>query len=643
MSIGTNGYTGTILKVDLSSGNIGYVPTQDYSDLFLGGRGTAARIYWDEVLPNVKAFDPENMLIFMTGPATGVPGFGSRFQVCGKSAITDRFSFSNLGGSWGGHLKYAGFDGVVLTGKSDRPVFLSINNGDIELRDASHLQRDGAFLCEKKLRDELGESVRVLCIGPAGENLVPFATLMAADNSAGAGGLAAVMGSKNLKAIAVKGTNKIDVADKEMLVELRKRIKLESSDYVQITASLLKMTMSTPLDILEKSVCLGCPTGCARAIYKKPNGDEVKFMCQAALFYETRARLFYNEITDVPVKATEACNDYGLDTRAIEAMIMWLNRCYKAGILTDENTGIPVSKIGSHEFIDSLVRAIALREGFGDVLARGTHKAADELGTEARELIKDYITSNGDNEIYGPRIYVGTALLLATEPRLPIHLLHEISVPVLLWIASRAGVESVPINSQTIQTLSKKLYGTELALDFSTYDGKALAVSNIQDREYVKESLILCDFAWPIYFTSSAEDGIADTGLESQIVAAVTGRDTDQAYLNKTGERIFNLQRAILTREGHTGREHDCIDDYNFEIPTKGDFSNPECIVPGKNGEAFSRKGMVVDRESFEKMKSEFYEIRGWDPISGLQTRAKLEELELNDVAEQLESMMLLK
>ena len=637
MNVGGNGYTGTILKVDLSSGNVGHMSTGEYSDLFLGGRGIAARIYWDEVLPSVEALDPGNTLVFMTGPATGVPGFGSRFQVCGKSAITSQFSFSNLGGSWGAHLKYAGFDGIVVKGKSEKPVLLFIDNEDIQLRDASHLQGDGAFLCERKIAGELGDSVRVLSIGPAGENLVPFATIMAADNSAGAGGLAAVMGSKNLKAIVVRGSNRVNVADPERLSGLRKRMRQESSDYIRMSESLLKMTMATPPEKLKKSVCLGCPTGCARAVHRNPNGDEVKFMCQAALFYETRARLFHKEVTDVPIKATEACNEYGVDTRAIEAMIMWLNRCYKAGILTDATTGIPLSAIGGHEFIHSLVRAIALREGFGDVLARGTHEAADSLGVEGKELIKDYITSKGDNEIYGPRLYITTGLLLATEPRLPIQLLHEVSIPVLLWIANRTGVESIPINSQTIGDMSEKLFGTELALDFSTYEGKALAAARIQDREYVKESLILCDFAWPVYFTSNPDNPFEYADFDRQVVVAVTGRDTSEDHLYLTGERIFNLQRAILAREGHVGRGDDRIDDYNFEIPLKGDFSNPECLVPGRNGEVLSRKGMVVDRDSFEAMKSEYYEIRGWDSSSGLQNRPKLEELGLGDIVPELE------
>jgi len=156
-------------------------------------------------------------------------------------------------------------------------------------------------------------------------------------------------------------------------------------------------------------------------------------------------------------------------------------------------------------------------------------------------------------------------------------------------------------------------------------------------------SLILCDLSWPIYFTADPQDPVGDPALDSQICSAVTGRVTDEAELYQIGERVLNLQRAILAREGHKGREHDYIDEYNFTTPLKEAFANPDCIVPGKNGEVLSRKGMVVDREEFEKMKNEFYGIRGWDVASGLQTRAKLEELSLDDVVQVLQNERLLR
>jgi len=201
----------------------------------------------------------------------------------------------------------------------------------------------------------------------------------------------------------------------------------------------------------------------------------------------------------------------------------------------------------------------------------------------------------------------------------------------------------VPVTTEVLRAMARRFFGSELAVDFSTYDGKALAAARIQDREYAKESLILCDLFWPIYFAEVSPDGVGDPSLESQICAAVTGREVDESGLYKIGERILNLQRAILAREGHKGREYDVIDEYNFSTPLKGDFGNPDCIVPGRDGELFSRKEAVVDRDQFEKMKGEFYKIRGWDEASGLQKRAKLEELGLGYVAKTLEREGLLR
>lgn len=636
---GRNGYARKILKVDLSSGRFTTVPTSDYADLFLGGRGIAAKIYWDEVPPKANALDPENRLIFMTGPLCGIPGFGSRFQICGKSVASNQFSFCNLGGSWGAQLKSAGYDGVVVSGKADKPVYIKIDGERVEFKDASHLKGKKGFYCEQEIKKELGETVRVLTVGPAGDNMVSFATFLASDNSVGAGGLAGVMGCKNLKAIAVKGDKKVEVAHGEQLTKLRGKIRALSMGYLE---PLLAMGLLTSRDKLKKSFCQGCPSGCVRATYRNPDGSERKFMCQAAMFYETRAQRYYGS-TDVALQATELCDDYGVDTRAIETMIMWLSRCHKSGLLTDEGTEIPLSKIGSYEFIKALIEKIACREGFGDTLALGTHKAASSLGSDAQKLIKDYMTKSGDNELYGPRLYITTGIFWAVEPRLPIQQLHEVSVPVMLWGARQKGLKEVPVTTEVLRAMAKRFFGSELAVDFSTYDGKALAAAKIQDREYAKESLILCDLFWPIYFSEANPDGVGDPSIESQICSAVTGRDIDEAGLYRIGERIFNLQRAILAREGRRGREYDVIDEYNFTTPLKGDFGNPDCVVPGKDGELFSRKDAVVDREQFEKLKSDFYRIRGWDASTGLQKRTKLEELNLGDVAVELEKEGLLK
>ncbi|MBE0481162.1 MAG: hypothetical protein IBX68_09305 [Dehalococcoidia bacterium] len=624
------GYAGRILRVDLSSGQVSDEPTDLYSDDFVGGRGIAAKIYWDEVPPHIDAFSPDNRLIIMTGPLTGVPGFGGRFQVCGKSALTNRFSFCNLGGSWGARLKETGYDGIVIQGKAERPVYLRVDHDNVEIRDASFLKGRTAFYTEEKLKETLREPLWVLAIGPAGENRVVFATFLASDNSTGGGGLAAVMGDKNLKAIAIKGGNrKIPVADRQRLAAVRARISDLRRDLPESMASMGMI----PSPVLKKTYCNGCPSGCLRAGYEKHDGAKRKFMCQAALFYITRALRYYGEETNVPFEATELCDDYGLDTRSTETMIMWLSRCHRNGILTEEKTGIPLSRIGSEEFIRTMVEKISFREGFGDLLAGGTLKAAERLEHEAQAQIKDYMARTGENAVYGPRLYITTGIFYAVEPRLPIQQLHEVSIPALAWALRVQGIKDIFVNSDVLREMAKRFYGTEAAVDYSTYEGKAQAAARIQERAYAKESLILCDLCWPIYFSKTTPDGAGDPSVESQAYSAVTGRDLDEQGLYKVGERVLNLQRAILVREGHRGREHDLLDEFEYTTPLKGDFGNPDCIVPGKKGEVFSRLNLVVDREEFEKMKDDFYRLRGWDAASGFQTKARLKDLGLEDIA----------
>ena len=342
---------------------------------------------------------------------------------------------------------------------------------------------------------------------------------------------------------------------------------------------------------------------------------------------------------EVGFLAAKLCDEYGLDTMFVQPVLIWMQLCNQAGILTDENTGIPLSKFGSLEFIEVALRKIAFRDGFGDVLAQGISRAADLVGSGAKELITDYICNEaGHLNLYDPRIYITTGLLYATEPRQPIQQLHEASWPVLYWLRWVDRWEDAFLSSEAIRTLAKSLWGSELAADFSTYEGKALAAKKIQDYTYAKESLVLCDFLWPMIYANYSDNGVC--ALESKILAAVTGKEVDKEELYIIGERIFNLQRAILVRERHKGRESDILPDFYYTMPlpaiSAGIRFNPECLVPGSGGLVISKKGEVVDRERFEKMKNEYYRLRGWDVASGLQTRAKLKELGLQDIMEEL-------
>ena len=634
--VGQFGYTGNILRVDLSSGHVSRVPTNHYADRFVGGIGIAAKVYWDEVSPDVKAFEPENFLIFATGPLAGIRGVaGARWEICGKSPAPEpgQFGCSNLGGRWGARLKLAGYDGLIVRGQAEEPTCLIVRDGVVEIRNASQLWGKGAIETREILKDELGASMSVAAIGQAGENRITFANILADNDASASCGLGAVMGSKRLKAIAVGGSGKIALANPERFRQLTKHIGelkrgLTSSEEIGLI----------PGPKMRKDYCYGCPGGCFRAVFEATDGKKGKFMCHSGLFYQELARRYYGEWNEVPFYANKLCDEYGLDTYALQPILIWLSRCHSEGIINEGDIGIRLSQLGSIEFIEALVRKISLRDGFGDVLAQGISRAADLVGQGAEEVLPGYVMKDRILP-HDPRVYITTALLYATEPRPSPSQFTEVMDPMIRWLNWVRKEEHSYLSSEVLQGIAKKFFGSELAVDFSTYLGKPLAARKIQDREYMKDSLILCSFAWPILTSQNSEDHIGDTTLESKVFYAVTGKETDEEELYVAGERIFNLQRAILAREGHSGREKDILPEYLHTRPIRRLIApyNPDCLVPGKNGEVISRSGAVVDKEGFERMKDEYYKLRGWDVASGLQTTKKLDELGLKDITVDLE------
>jgi aldehyde:ferredoxin oxidoreductase len=649
--MGTPGYAGRILTLDLSSQRVDQLPTSDYANRFCGGRGFAARLYWDETKPETSAFDADNLLVFATGPMAGVPVIGgSRWQVCGKSPATKphHFSYSNLGGRWGASLKFAGYDAIAVKGRSEKPVYVLIGDDGISFRDASALWGKGAIETREELKAELGDAARVATIGPAGENLAAMATILADQDSSGSGGLGAAMGSKKLKAIVVlTAKGRVEAAQPDKLQALVNyyrtltRIPLKSSTYRysdELVPSFGRVKMK------KADPCYGC-RGCTRRAYEAEDGKKGKFMCASALFYQPWVvRHHGGWKDDVAFYATKLIDDYGLDSKAIDHTIGWLYACYQAGILTDEGTGIPISKAGSMEFIETLTRKIALREGFGDLLSNGIHAAAEALGSEAVKQTESvgYLGMPEYELLYDPRLYIPHAIFYAMEPRLPMSQLHEYGVLMPKFAAWAKKMPDAKASSEVVRAIAKRFWGSEIAADLTTYEGKALAAKNIQDRETAKECLVLCDMLWPIVDLAATVDHVGDPSLESRLLSAVTGMDIDEEGLNRIGERVFNLQRAILVREGHRGRDFDQPPDRCFTDPLRFDQVNQDCVVPGKNWEPVSRKGATLDRDSFEKMKDEYCQLRGWDVKTGLQTRKVLEDLGLHDVARDLEARGLL-
>jgi len=638
------GYSGKILRVDLSSGKTSIIPTSDYSPRFLGGRGIAAKIYWDEVPPSTGALSPDNRLFFMTGPLCGFTGLsGSRWMIAGKSLATDpeSFTYCNLGGSWGAHLKFSGYDGVVVHGASDKPVYILVEDGSASIQDASQLWGKGNIDTRRSLKETHGETARIVSIGPAGENLVQFSIILAEDDASGSGGLASIMGSKRLKAIVVKGKVRPVAADPDALKQV--------SQYARTLMRGMPMVQKdlTPGPRMKKVACFGCIQGCIRSEAMAKDGTYHKYMCTAAQFYQDAAKHYYGpwstEAVDVPFQATMMCDDYGIDTNSLTAMLMWLGRCYAKGILNDDMTGMEIMKAGSVDFIDKLVKMTALRQGFGDIMARGIFKGAEAVGDKAREQVSNYASKAGHVTLYDPRMFPAHALFYAMEPRQPIQQLHEMSLPMYKWLDWADGVATAYVSTDVFRKLAKVFWGSEWAADFSTYEGKALAAKKIQDRQYSRECLIVCDF--PFNNASSVAqslDHIGDPSLESRMLAAVLGGEPDEQGLYRIGERVFNLQHAILTREGHRGREADVLDESFYTRGLKFVGLNAECKAPGKDGKVISRKDMVVERDKFEAMKDEYYKLRGWDVSTGLQTKEQLESVGVGDIVGEMEKQKLL-
>jgi len=638
------GYAGEILKVNLTDRSITKLNTSNYSDRFLGGRGIGAKLYWDETSPGTKALDPDNCLVCTTGPMAGFTRFaGCRWQMCGKSSAMEpeSFSYANFGGSWGTWLKFAGFDGVAIKGKSERPSWILIQDGRVEIKDASHLWGKTTNETEAYFKSSLGKDAHVMCIGPAGENLVSFAVVLASDNASGSSGFGSIMGSKNLKAVVILINKKKrpKAYDPKMLKELADKVfKLRTKNYENYG--------HVDLDKKRLKACYGCISGCDRQEFPDESGRKYKNFCQASAVYIEHA-IKYNGLEkglEVSRIANRLCDQYGLDTAVLMPLFDWLSSCYNAGILTEEETGLPLSKIGSIEFIQELFDMICYRKGFGNILADGTIKTARFVGKGSERFISAVIgTRANETRDYDPRYMLVNSLIYAFEPRRPIQLLHATSLIIGRWQNNLDGFDDAFISPDKLEKIAKEFWGSIEAKDFSTFEGKALAAKKIQDYGYMKESLVICDLAWPIYPAKYEIDGIGFSTIESQILSAITGKDINEDAFSRIGERIFNLQRAIMIRQGWGGKKGDIIMDYYHAEPLDSMFKNPECIAPGKDREQISRKGAILDKDDFEQLKNEYYSLRRWDIETGFQTLTGLKELDMEDIAQDLDKLGLLR
>ena len=629
-----NGWIGTILRVSLTDSATSTVPTEPYAKGYVGGRGIASRLYWEMASPEVNAFDPENVLIFMTGPltCTGVQG-ATRMSIVGKSPMTypEGFCFANMGGFFGAELKRAGFDGLIIEGRSPKPAYLWIHDGAIEIVDASFLWGQGTYRTGEMLQQVHGDKARFIATGPAGERKVRSAIIFGSHESTSCAGFGAVMGSKNLKAVVVRGTGRPTVADPQKLKELNrytvdicKRVTLVAPPIVAATKH------AHLVEVIGKGRCDQCGLTCNRQLYRYGHRLEGYRRCQSMEYYLPWRYSLEDEPLETFFDAPTLANDYSVGTFELQNIIDWLYGCYQSGSLTETETGLPLSKIGTRGFLEELLRSISYRIGFGDVLADGLVRANGKISSEALDMLSDTVAPTGQYDIFPARAIVAHGLIYPMEPRVHQSILHEIGFVKAAWTLNQARPDLSPVTTRVVHAIARAFWGSDEAGDLSGYEGKAMAAKRIQNRSYLKDSLGLCDFAWPITYSFSTKDYVGDPDLEAKIFRAVTSVEGE--ILEACAERISTIQRAILVREGRRVPEDDLPHEFNFTEPLGTSSHGQKMLVPGPGDETVNATGKSLDRARFARLLKDYYGLRGWDEETGQPRPETLRALGLDEL-----------
>jgi aldehyde:ferredoxin oxidoreductase len=605
------GWHGKLLRVDLTTGtcSVEEIPADWLKD-YIGGRGLADRYLYDEMDPAVDPLSPENKLIFATGPLTGTPApCGARYMVVTKGALTGAITTSNSGGSWGPEFKFAGYDLLIVEGKAPRPSYLFIYDDYVEVRDAAEYWGKTVSKTEDGLRNDLGiPALRIACIGPAGEKLVKFACIMNDKHrAAGRSGVGTVMGSKNLKAIAVRGTKGVDVAEPQAFMKAVWDMKSIMKDNPgrqafadQGTAATIDLTQTfgglptrnfaagqfdefenlngnsvRDTRMVANKACFACTIACGRVCQL---GDESgKFtvnmhprnwkIAGEGPEYEAAWALGADcgvGDLDAVLKANWLCNDLGMDPISMGATLAAAMELYETGVVTDDMVELPLP-FGSGEALVRMTEATGYREGFGDELAEGSKRMGDKFNHP-----EVFMGSKGQEfPAYDPRGFQGMGVAYATCNRGACHL--------------RAWTPGIETSE----------------MDPHTTDGKSEWVVHEQHRSTAHDNTGLCLFV-----------GFAGGGLETfvPITAAATGIPYTLEDFVKIGERTWNLERLWNQRAGF-GRADDTL---------------PKRLLEEghKDGPA---KGVTVDLDT---MLPVYYKERGWDE-EGRPTPEKLAELGL--------------
>jgi aldehyde:ferredoxin oxidoreductase len=624
-----HGYQGKILHVDLTTETLEVEqPDEKFYRKYLGGSAMGAYYLLKHTPPHADPLGPENTLSLMTGVVVGAPVSGqARVVATAKSPETDLVGDAQAGGFWPAELKFAGFDGIVIRGKADRPLYLWIEDGEAELRDAAELWGEFTGDVEDAIREELGDDrIQVLQCGPAAERGVRFSALMNYANRAnGRTGMGLVMASKNLKAVAVRGHNRPEMADREAVRELAKwgADHFEESDVYGLgllgtAASVTAQDRAGGLPtrnwssgvfegaeeidgqrmadtlLKERDTCYGCVVRCKRVVESKGGRYEIDPR-YGGPEYETLATLgSYCGVSDLEAVcyANQLCNMYGLDTISCGATIAWAMDCYEQELIGPEHTGGVELRFGNAEAMVEMVRQIGERKGLGRVLGEGSARAAEEMG-------------------------VGEDLVVAAKKQeFPAHMPQVKRSLALIYAVNPFGADHQ--SSQHDPTY--KGYPDRMAqLDLrDPPPSKVLNAEKVRFTVYTQrwnslvDSVTVCQFVWGPSFQLFDANQLVD------LVEAVAGWEVSLWELMKVGERRLNLLRAFNAREG---------------VGAEGDTIPAKMMEPLEGGRS---DGVAVDEEEFEKAKALYYRMAGWDE-DGRPTRPKLEELGLGWVADELE------
>ncbi|MDI9644344.1 MAG: aldehyde ferredoxin oxidoreductase family protein [Candidatus Verstraetearchaeota archaeon] len=614
-----SGYKGKILRVNLTTRKFSTVEvTDEFARKYLGGNGFAARHLFDLVDPKIDAFDASNVVAMMTGPFQGIniPTAG-KYYMATKSPLTNGYFDSVSGGHIGAQIKYAGYDGILITGKADRPSYIFIDDGKVEIRLAEKFWGRLTGETQELVKEEIGDpNLCVSAIGPAGENLVRYACVITEYRAAGRGGVGAVLGSKKVKAIAVRGSGTNEVSDPEAFDAWMKWYKEEAKKVPALATGL--PTYGTPALVasigkmlgamgsynhkteffenwenisgerLKKefwdkdTACPACPIACSKVFSAK--SGKWKGAISEGPEYETIYSLgSMCGIDDLGaiIKGDSLCDEWGMDTVSYGVTIAFMMEAYEKGLITKENTGGLEFNFGNDDVMVSHIEKTAKREGIGNLIAEGSLRIARTVGGGSERFA---IQVKG-LEIPGhsARALRGMALGYST--------------------ATRGGSHHDPRPTGEYAGVS----------DRKAVEGKASWVIGTQQMTTIGDSLVQCHFLERLL-------GFTLTQKYVDMINPVTGFGYTFQELVDVAERILDLERAFNVRTG-IRRKDDTLPRRFLEEP----------IPEGPS------QGMYTDEPTLNRMLDEFYALKGWDPGTGIPTRQKLVRIGLEDVADRLE------